>query len=318
MASQAPFISICIPAYKRVNYLQQLLDSIDAQSFRDFEVIVTDDSNDDSVRKLVDQFDGRYPLRYFRNEVPLGSPGNWNAAVLHATGKWIKIMHDDDWFADGESLGVFAQLIRAYPGHAFFFSAYHNYFGGTDVGARHARSSRLKIVERKPTALLASNVIGPPSVTIYRNEPVFFDEHLKWLVDIDFYIRFLNGRKAKYIDRTLINIGISDEQVTQSSFQNPAVEIPEHLAVLDKLGTGILNHVLVYDAYWRLFRNLGIRSVAQIRPYLHDRQQLSPALARMIRHLGRVPRRLVTIGLFSKCAMIISFLANSLSPSPRQ
>src|SRR4051812_42190862 len=100
MSSAPPFISICIPAYKRVAYLQQLLESIAAQTFKDFEVIVTDDSNDDSVRRLADGFSDKLKIKYFKNEVPLGSPGNWNAAVQHATGKWIKIMHDDDWFSE--------------------------------------------------------------------------------------------------------------------------------------------------------------------------------------------------------------------------
>jgi glycosyltransferase involved in cell wall biosynthesis len=44
-----PLISICIPAYKRTEFLQRLLDSIDIQTFKNFEVIVTDDSPGNDV-----------------------------------------------------------------------------------------------------------------------------------------------------------------------------------------------------------------------------------------------------------------------------
>ena len=49
---ESPLISICIPAYKRIDYLQKLLDSISIQTFKDYEVIVTDDSPDESVEIL--------------------------------------------------------------------------------------------------------------------------------------------------------------------------------------------------------------------------------------------------------------------------
>ena len=43
-------ISICIPAYKHPDFLKRLLDSISIQSFRDFEVIISDDSPDPGSR----------------------------------------------------------------------------------------------------------------------------------------------------------------------------------------------------------------------------------------------------------------------------
>jgi len=73
-----PFISICIPAYKRVHYLQRLLDSIDFQSYKNFEVVITDDSPDDQVEKLVHSYLQTLPVKYFRNEKSLGTPENCN------------------------------------------------------------------------------------------------------------------------------------------------------------------------------------------------------------------------------------------------
>src|SRR5215470_3166789 len=106
-------ISICIPTFQRVNFLKRLLDSISVQSFKDFEVIVTDDSPEDDVRKLSQEYENKFSLRYFKNVVPLGTPANWNQAIRHARGEWIKLMHDDDWFSSSESLEIFSQYTSA-------------------------------------------------------------------------------------------------------------------------------------------------------------------------------------------------------------
>ncbi|MDB5230244.1 MAG: glycosyl transferase family 2 [Chitinophagaceae bacterium] len=310
MPADKPFISICIPAYKRAEYLRQLLGSIAIQSFKDFEVIITDDSNDDSVQEVISQFSGKFQTRYFKNETALGSPENWNAAVKQARGSWIKLMHDDDWFSNAESLKVFYFFITQHPGKDFFFSAYHNYSGKNKIATIIASRSGLKILSKWPPALLANNIIGPPSATIYKSENILYDKRLKWLVDMDFYIHFLKGRNAVYIDQPLVNIGISEEQVTQSSFRNPLVEIPEHLIVLNKLGVKILRNLLVYDAFWRLFRNLKIRTAGDLEKYNINNEKLPAEIMRMVKHISRYPVKMLSVGLISKLCMLVSYCMN--------
>ena len=69
----SPLISICIPAYKRVNYLKRLLASIEIQSFTNFEVIISDDSDDNSVEALIQEFNHKFSISYFKNEKPLST-----------------------------------------------------------------------------------------------------------------------------------------------------------------------------------------------------------------------------------------------------
>src|ERR1043166_5570237 len=109
MISQSPTFSICIPAYKRVNFLKRLLDSIAAQSFKDFEVIITDDSPGNEVYDLTEHYKDNFTILYLKNPATLGTPANWNEAISHARGEWIKLMHDDDWFSSSESLAIFAE-----------------------------------------------------------------------------------------------------------------------------------------------------------------------------------------------------------------
>ena len=55
-------------------------------------------------------------------------------------------------------------------------------------------------------------------------------------------------------------MGINEEQVTNYTFRKPEVEIPENHLMIEKMGVEILRNIFVYDYYWRLYRNLGIKS----------------------------------------------------------
>src|SRR5882757_943515 len=112
---EAVFISICIPAYKRVSFLKRLLDSIERQTYRRFEVVVTDDSPDNEVSDLCRTHPLSALIRYFKNEKKLGTPENWNESIRRASGEWIKLMHDDDWFLDPTALTIFVTAVAKHP-----------------------------------------------------------------------------------------------------------------------------------------------------------------------------------------------------------
>lgn len=308
-----PLISICIPAYKNVKYLKRLLESISIQTFSDFEVIITDDSNDNSVSDYIYNKTWNFQLSYFKNEKPLGSPENWNSAVNQSKGEWIKIMHHDDWFSSKSSLEVFVQQIRKHENYTFFFSAYQNIYEVEKTEkAIQGKSLIRKSILKNPAALLASNIIGPPSVTIYKNDKnMFYDKRLQWLVDVDFYVRYLQNSKPLYISKPLINIGIHDEQVTNYSFSKPEIEIPEHLVVLNKTGEECLRNIMVYDAFWRLVRNLRIRSVEEFSKYNKEEVNIPGKLKQIINRQRKLPSWFLFFGPFSKVTMLFSYLFNT-------
>jgi glycosyltransferase involved in cell wall biosynthesis len=307
---EAVFISICIPAYKRVSFLKRLLDSIEIQTYRQFEVVVTDDSPGDEVSDLCRLHPLSATIRYFKNEKKLGTPENWNESIRRAGGGWIKLMHDDDWFLEQKALKAFAVAVLQNPAGNFFFSEYTNVFldKGKNPGTKvHLTRVWLKRLERNPKTLLSSNRIGPPSVILHKNIPgMFYDSDLKWLVDIDFYIRFLQHSKPLFIDENLIAVGLGGEQVTKQVFRNPQVEIPENLYVLNKIGVRSLQNIIVYDAYWRFVRNLEIRFPDQVRESGY--QGPVPAIiGSMISFQSSIPKAILKTGIFSKFFMIVHY-----------
>jgi len=305
------FISICIPAYKRVSYLKRLLDSIQIQTYREFEVVVTDDSPDSEVFELCKSHMLTDTIRYFKNEKNLGTPENWNESVRRSRGSWIKLMHDDDWFGGPDTLNFFVQGIQKSPENHFFYSGYNNVFLDSNKSETVLISGFWqKALNRDAKNLISRNTIGPPSVTIYKkNQAVMYDPSLKWLVDIDFYIRYLETSKPVLIPQVLISVGMSADQVTKMVFRNPAVEIPENLYLLQKIGVGSLKNIIVYDAYWRFIRNLNIRSVARVRAtgYINP---IPVIIESMISFQSNIPKGILNTGLFSKFLMFVHYLSH--------
>jgi glycosyltransferase involved in cell wall biosynthesis len=306
------FVSICIPAYSRVQFLQRLLDSISLQSFSNFEVVITDDSPGNEVFELSKSHPLGSKIRYFKNPVSLGSPENWNEALRKSAGEWIKIMHDDDWFTHAGSLEEFVRNINN-ENVQFVFSSYTNVY--PDGHKKHVHLNRFYVnrLMEKPELLFASNRIGPPSAVLFKKmDSVYFDQRMKWLVDIDFYIAYLKKYPGfVYIDRPLVQIGISQSQVTQISFGNPEIEIPERKLLFEKLGEKALRYLPVYDEWWRFIRNFKISDVRQLNP---DRSlpTIPKPLASMVRFQNNIPMGMLKIGIFSKSLMFAHYLYSRL------
>jgi glycosyltransferase involved in cell wall biosynthesis len=93
MGMNSPTVSVCIPAYRRPETLATAIESVLAQSFDDFEIVVSDDSGnlESAVAGIRDP-----RIRYFKNERTLGMAGNWNRSLDRASGGYLALLMDDD------------------------------------------------------------------------------------------------------------------------------------------------------------------------------------------------------------------------------
>lgn len=265
-----PFISICIPAYERANHLRRLLNSIAGQSYHNFEVIVSDDSKSNVVKELADQFEGKFRIAYSKNIPSAGVPGNWNISMQKANGYWIKMMHDDDWFSTSKALEQFA-IAAETSSFNFIFSACNNIY--LDTGKeRHEllEGIRKEILEDSVMNLFYQNLIGHPSTVMHKyDSSILFDTRYKWVVDIDFYMRFiLKHNGYEYLPNMLISIGTDDSQVTNECNNNPYIELPEYVSLLAKFPPGtLLKHPLMFENMWHLLKKYKVRKVSDLREF---------------------------------------------------
>jgi hypothetical protein len=196
-------------------------------------------------------------------------------------------------------------------GRKFIFAAYANRVNETSPAElkRLANSWKQRII-KEPMTLLAYNVVGPPSVTmIHRSITEQYDERLKWRVDMDFYVRLLLQEQGyTYINEILVNVGISETQVTNYCFQNPSIELPEGFLLLQKYGANRLKNIWVYDAWWRLLRNMHIRKPEQLLQM--EPQPWPRVIINMLSHLNWLPAFVLNTGPLSKIAMTVSYLFN--------
>lgn len=306
--TNAVYLSICIPAYKNTSHLARLLDSVTQQSFRDFEVVITDDSPDDSVEQLVLTYKNSLPIHYSRNKQQLGTPENWNESIRHASGKWIKMMHNDDWFAHPDALDRFVQATREYPDCPFFFAAFQN----VEEDTGKTEIVKCSFLDRWFLGLSTLHLfkrvyVGNPSCTLIRRDvDEWYDKRFRFVVDFEFYIRcFKKGKRYKYLSPVLLNIGFHAGQVTRYTFLVPSVQLPENLLLINLMGVRILRNPFVFDYYWRLFRNMSIRDIEQVRE--HWEGEIPTVIAGMIRLQSRIPARLLRSGLLSKATMSLRY-----------
>ena len=169
---------------------------------------------------------------------------------------------------------------------------------------------RLNQAEKEPSIILAKNFIGPPSVTIHKNDGQhYYDAQLKWLVDIDMYRRRMDTDKLVYINELLVNVYVSASQVTSYTKNIGEVEIPEHFYFLEKMGIKKLENVMVYDYNWRLIRNFNIKAETDIRNCGY-RGSIHPVIKSGIAAQRKIPHSLLKNGIVSKTLMLLHFLKN--------
>lgn len=153
--SAEPRITIVIPTYKRLKYLEESIRSALAQTVTELEVIISDNAAMPEVRALVEAFcDPR--LRYRSNATNVGAMGNAVAAYREARAPCVGTMHDDDtWRPDAAE-----RLLAPLEADVELVVAFADYWHVTADGRVDEATSRLNS-ERFGLAKLEAGVHRP-------------------------------------------------------------------------------------------------------------------------------------------------------------
>lgn len=92
-----PRVSLGMPVYNGERFLEETLDALLAQTFKDFEVIISDNASTDRTQTICRSYmakDAR--IRYFRNETNLGAAKNYNRVFELSSGDYFKWAAADD------------------------------------------------------------------------------------------------------------------------------------------------------------------------------------------------------------------------------
>ena len=203
--------SICIPTYemhgKAGEMLTRSFDMFKKQTYKNFEVVISDNSENDVVKNLCD--DPAYEslnIKYIRSQRK-GASINTNVAMKAASGKLIKILHMDDYLSDEHSL---QDIVDNFKGNWLVTGCGH------DIGDGKIINIHFPTYNKK--VYLGKNTIGAPSVLTVKNDnPLMFDEILIWLNDCDYYKRCYDKfGEPDILNKVNVVIGVGKHQTTNN------------------------------------------------------------------------------------------------------
>lgn len=235
--SKTPAVSICIPSYNQPNFVERTIESIFSQTFSNFEIIVADDSTEDSVQEVCKRWSNDSRFSYHRNTVRLGSPENWNECLRLCRAELVKFMHHDDWFATHDSLACFVKAMQDHPEINFAFSATRACEDdGTLMHLNRPTLNAIESLKREVWSLQFANIVGAPSATIFRKRIDIFDQRLQWVVDVDSYLEILEKNSSfYYIDKPLVCTSANAlHQITRTMLSDNISRCWEHLYLYSK------------------------------------------------------------------------------------
>lgn len=132
-ASTPPLFSVCIPQYNRTSFLRILIDSLQAQVFKDLEICISDGGSDDGRHHEILSYleASGMAFRVSRQETNLAYDANLRASIALASGKYCVLFGNDDALADSHSLEDLAVAIRQWSFPDVVLTNYSELSSGT-------------------------------------------------------------------------------------------------------------------------------------------------------------------------------------------
>lgn len=225
----SPQVSLCVPLYNAPpSYLGDLLASLRAQTFDDYEVVIVDDCSAVDYAAVLAGFAGDQRVRSHRNAANLGMVGNWNSAVRQSRGDLVLVAGHDDMF-EPEMLASFVNEF-ANPAVVLVSSA-ASYIGadGNNAPFRGNVNDRSRIFKareryllggREATRLCLRNgaALGELAAQMFRRSAFEavggYDPSFPHAADLDFALRVAQQGETVYLNRRFLKRRMHDRNLT--------------------------------------------------------------------------------------------------------
>lgn len=185
-----PEFSIIAPVYKMKGtysqrFLIEYLSHLSYQTFKDYQVVVPDQSEDDELKDICKTFSYIMNIKHVRNPGTLKTAAaNVNFGIKHADGKYVKLLYVDDFLTDPNALLKIKEAFETNLDKKWLISGF--------VCCNEDRTQFYN--ERQPwygnKYVNGDNVTGNPSnYTVRRECALEMDENLLWIVDGEYFFR---------------------------------------------------------------------------------------------------------------------------------
>jgi glycosyltransferase involved in cell wall biosynthesis len=207
-------ISIAIPTYECYGkgwlFLSEILHSIYKQDFNDFEVVISDQSTDDTIREFVELYKKQLPIKLVcGRDIERQISANMNNAIRNCSGQYIKPMCMDDFFCSEKALSTIVNTLDRVPNFWTAHSTLHcesiNFLSHVITPSYHAKIH------------LGANSMSGPSLVTFK-EKVYFDEKLTMLMDCEMYKRIHDTYGPPYIIKDVLGCNRHHDKQTQRTY----------------------------------------------------------------------------------------------------
>lgn len=219
-------VSVIIPTYNSARFLAEAIDSVLAQSFKDFEILVIDDGSTDETKAVMQRYSS--PVRYIY-QTNGGVAAARNRGIEESRGKYVAFLDADDaWFEHKLETQLDALTKRAdcRACYSAFTVADHNM---NSIGIRLSNREGRAIDD----LLSSGNVIGTPS-TVLCERPLFeavggFDPEMSQCADWDMWVRLASDTEFLYIAEPLVMYRQHDGNMSRSAslLENDSLRVLE-------------------------------------------------------------------------------------------
>jgi glycosyltransferase involved in cell wall biosynthesis len=213
-----PKVSICIPTYRGDAHLGKAIESVLAQDYEDYELIIIDDNSPDQTACVVASYQD-HRIRYTKNTTNLGPEGNWNRCLEEAKGQYFKLLPQDD-VLEPSCLRQQVAVLEKDLAHsiALVFCARHIIDGDGKIITKRGYPSAVnqqingkKVI--KKCIRYGANLIGEPGAVMFRkalaNQIGKFNADISYIIDLDYWVRLLLKGDAYCLKDPLASFRVS-------------------------------------------------------------------------------------------------------------
>lgn len=244
-----PKISVLLPYYKQEDFVRQAVESVLAQNFADWELIVSDDASPDHTFTILQKLAQQDPrIRLFRQEKNLGMVENWNFCLQQARGTAVKLMGGDDLLSRQDCLSRQWQSLQ--ESEAALVACARTVIDET--------SKPMTILRNLPTGLYSApdilpnflmhqdNLVGEPVCCLFPRSKAArgFSPHYRQNTDIEMWLHLLEQGPLAYDAEPMVAFRTHRDQASAANWQS-GLALEEHrVLILEKaLSPGISGRV---------------------------------------------------------------------------
>lgn len=249
LAGRVPAVSVVVPVYNNAPFIAETMSSILAQTFTDFEVVVSDHGSTDGTWELLQAYGQDARVRLLRTSRKVGgAPENWTIATAAARGEYLKLVCGDDVLAP-TCLEKQVAAMRAHP-DVVMVAARRDVI--TATGSVVVRSWGLpRLAGRVPgreavrrSVRAGTNIFGEPGCVLLRRQVLVdvggWDATYPYIIDQYTYSKVLMQGDLHAIPESLASFRISNGQWSKSLASQQARQILDFHTALAESFPGVL------------------------------------------------------------------------------